>query len=102
MLIAWFFGFVLRDYTGLNNVGSLYSIDDFGDEPFSSVEMQPGDAVLYRGMDLRHGRIKPNPNTWSAHLFLFWVERDGNFKQHAFDAQRLRSELERVGNVPSP
>ena len=76
--------------------------DDFGDEPFSSVEMQPGDAVLYRGMDLRHGRIKPNPNTWSAHLFLFWVERDGNFKQHAFDAQRLRSELERVGNVPSP
>jgi len=32
LLIAWFFGFVLRDYTGLNNVGSLYSIDDFGDE----------------------------------------------------------------------
>ncbi|MGZ4034508.1 MAG: ABC transporter permease, partial [Bacteroidia bacterium] len=32
LLIAWFFGFVLRKYTGLNNVGSLYSIDDFGDE----------------------------------------------------------------------
>lgn len=32
LIIAWFFGFVLRDYTGLNNVGSLYSIDDFGDE----------------------------------------------------------------------
>ncbi len=32
LLIAWFFGFVLRDYTGLNNVGSLYAIDDFGDE----------------------------------------------------------------------
>ncbi|HEY0029502.1 MAG TPA: ABC transporter permease [Bacteroidia bacterium] len=32
LLIAWFFGFVLREYTGLNNVGSLYSIDDFGDE----------------------------------------------------------------------
>lgn len=32
LLIAWFFGFVLRDYTGLNNVGSLYTIDDFGDE----------------------------------------------------------------------
>ena len=73
-------------------------VDDFGDEPFSSVEMQPGDAVLYRGMDLRHGRMQPNPNQWSAHLFLFWVERGGEFAQHAFDEQRLRSELERVSN----
>jgi len=73
--------------------------DNFGVEPYSSVEMQPGDAVLYRGMDLRHGRMQPNPNGWSAHLFLFWVERDGNFKQHAFDEQRLRSELDRVSKL---
>lgn len=72
--------------------------DDFGDEPYSAVEMQPGDAVLYRGIDLRHGRTMPNPNQWSAHLFLFWVERGGMFEQHAFDVQRLRSELDRAGN----
>lgn len=71
--------------------------EDFGDEPFAAVAMQPGDAVLYRGMDLRHGRTQPNPNRWSAHLFLFWVERGGEFRQHAFDVQRLRSEMERVG-----
>ena len=70
--------------------------EDFGDEPYSSVEMQPGDAVLYRGIDLRHGRTRPNPNQWSAHLFLFWVERGGQFAQHAFDAERLKSEMERV------
>lgn len=74
-------------------------VEDFGDEPHSSVEMQPGDAVLYRGMDLRHGRTQPNPNRWSAHLFLFWVERDGPFAQHAFDVERLRSELGRVANL---
>ena len=73
--------------------------DDFGEEHFSSIEMQPGDAVLYRGMDLRHGRVHPNPNQWSAHLFLFWVERNGKFKEHAFDEERLRSELARVSNV---
>lgn len=73
--------------------------DDFGDEPFTAVEMQPGDAVLYRGMDLRHGRMRPNPNRWSAHLFLFWVERGGKFAQHAFDEERLRSELKRVSNL---
>jgi peptide/nickel transport system permease protein len=32
LIIAWVFGFLLRDYTGLNHVGSLFSIDDFGDE----------------------------------------------------------------------
>lgn len=74
-------------------------VEDFGDEPYFSVEMQPGDAVLYRGIDLRHGRMTPNPNQWSAHLFLFWVERGGPFAQHAFDEERLRSELRRVSNL---
>ena len=60
---------------------------------------EPGDAVLYRGIDLRHGRTQPNPNRWSAHLFLFWVERGGPFAQHAFDEERLRSELRRVSNL---
>lgn len=73
--------------------------DDWGDEAFTSVAMQPGDAVLYRGIDLRHGRTRPNPNQWSAHLFLFWVERGGPFAQHAFDEERLRAELKRVSNL---
>jgi len=30
ILIAWFFAFVLSEYTGLNMYGSLYAIDDFG------------------------------------------------------------------------
>ena len=74
-------------------------VEDFGDEPYSAVAMQPGDAVLYRGIDLRHGRTLPNPNQWSAHLFLFWVERGGEFAQHAFDEERLRSELRRMSNL---
>jgi len=74
-------------------------VEDFGDEPYSSIEMQPGDAVLYRGIELRHGRTLPNPNRWSAHLFLFWIERGGEFEQHAFDAERIQSELQRVGNL---
>ena len=73
--------------------------ENFGDEPCSAVEMQPGDAVLYRGMNLRHGRTTPNPNRWSAHVFLFWVERGGEFAQHAFDEQRLKSELQRVSGL---
>ena len=61
--------------------------EDFGDEPFSSIPMEVGDAVLYRGTKHRHGRIHPNPNAWSAHLFLHWVDRDGAYADHAFDRQ---------------
>ena len=62
--------------------------DDFGDEPYASILMNVGDAVLYRGTNHRHGRMTPNPNGWSAHLFLHWVERSGPYSDHAFD-QRL-------------
>jgi hypothetical protein len=59
--------------------------DDFGAHPFSSIAMQIGDAVLYEGVHHRHGRITPNPNAWSAHLFLHFVDRRGPFAEHAFD-----------------
>jgi hypothetical protein len=59
--------------------------DDFGPDDYSSVGMNVGDAVLYRGVHHRHGRITPNPNAWSAHLFLHYVERGGPFADHAFD-----------------
>jgi hypothetical protein len=53
--------------------------ESFEDEAYSSITMRPGDAVLYRGIHRRHGRMQPNPNRWSAHLFLFWVESDGAY-----------------------
>ncbi len=31
ILMAWLFGFILSDYTGLNMTGSLYEVDDFGE-----------------------------------------------------------------------
>lgn len=60
----------------------------FADEEDAvAVEMTPGDAVLYKGVHHHHGRTMPNPNRWSAHLFLHWVERDGAFAGEAFDKQ---------------
>ena len=69
--------------------GPDYLRDSFGDEPFESLPMRPGDAVLYQGVSRRHGRTTPNPNQWSAHLFLHWVDRDGPYRSHAFDAERV-------------
>lgn len=61
--------------------------EDFGQEAFTAIPMEVGDAVLYRGVQHRHGRMTPNPNLWSAHLFLHWVDRDGPYRDHAFDGQ---------------
>lgn len=59
--------------------------DDFEGRPFATLAMQPGDAVIYKGIEVRHGRINPNPNAWSAHIFLHWVERGGRYAGSAFE-----------------
>jgi len=61
--------------------------EEFGDQAYSAIAMEVGDAVLYEGVHHRHGRTRPNPNGWSAHLFLHWVDRDGPYSEHAFDGQ---------------
>jgi len=59
--------------------------DDFGDEPFDSFTMNTGDGLLYRGTGQRHGRLVPNPNRWSAHAFLMWVDAAGEHRDQAFE-----------------
>lgn len=64
---------------------------DFGSEPFSSLAMNAGDGVMYRGVNHRHGRLEPNPNSWSAHLFLHWVDANGPYSGHAFDRAKIEA-----------
>jgi hypothetical protein len=64
-------------------------LPDFGTDRFSTINMDPGDAIFYQGVHYRHGRVVPNPNRWSAHIFLHWVERDGPYKEYAFDKRVL-------------
>jgi hypothetical protein len=58
---------------------------DFGSEAFTSLPMRAGDAVMYRGVNHRHGRVEPNPNRWSAHLFMHWIDANGPYADRAFD-----------------
>ncbi|MEG3165595.1 hypothetical protein U1701_13430 [Sphingomonas sp. PB2P19] len=59
--------------------------EGFDADAFVATEMMPGDGILYQGVHRRHGRVTPNPNGWSAHLFLHWVERGGRYAEFAFD-----------------
>src|SRR5207253_8639312 len=60
---------------------------DFGGDEFVSLPMSAGDAVMYRGVDHKHGRLQPNPNRWSAHLFM-------RSEEHTAEL-RSRGQLER-------
>jgi hypothetical protein len=67
---------------------------DFGSEPKASLAMAVGDAVAYQGVEFRHGRTMPNPNRWSAHLFLHWVDPDGPHRDQAFDGKDIREPVD--------
>lgn len=67
--------------------------EDFVGADYASLSMGVGDGVLYQGVNHRHGRVKPNPNGWSAHLFLHWVDRNGPYADHAFDRRIERSKV---------
>ena len=42
------------------------------------------------GVNHRHGRLDPNPNSYSAHMFLHWVDSSGPYADHAFDRHQYR------------
>ncbi len=59
--------------------------ENHGDAKYHRLTTMPGDAVLYPGYGRRHGRLEPNPNRWSAHIFLHWVDADGPHAKYSFD-----------------
>jgi len=75
---------------GRDRTETLYPLsNDFGAEEFASIGMEVGDAVLYQANHYPHGRVQPNPNRWSAHLFLFFVDQQGPHRGHAFDGEMV-------------
>ena len=63
--------------------------DDFEGDAYKGIMLKPGDAIVYHGVNYRHGRTIPNPNRWSAHIFLHWVDAEGPFKGWAFDKKEF-------------
>jgi hypothetical protein len=86
--LIWPFEIGSRRFT-YEEAGHVRPADTFGEEASRSLMLQPGDAVLYQGCSYRHGRVTPNPNRWSAHLFLHWVDTEGPFRDWAFDKQKM-------------
>ena len=61
--------------------GNVWSIYMAGNK----VDMQVGDAVLYRGMDIEHWREPYTEGQWQAQVFLHYVDANGPYKNEQFD-----------------
>ena len=55
-----------------------------------AVELQPGDGVLYRGMELEHWR-EPYAGVRAAQVFLHYVEQDGAHAEWKYDKREALS-----------
>jgi hypothetical protein len=49
-----------------------------------AVKLNPGDALLYRGIELTHWR-EPYAGTCMAQIFLHYVDQDGPYTEQKFD-----------------
>ena len=54
----------------------------------ASFDLNPGDAVLYHGIEIPHWRGRC-PVEWYVQVFLHWVEREGPHGDEALDRRRL-------------
>ena len=50
-----------------------------------TIELEEGDGLLYAGCVQKHGRPGVYKGDGMAQLFLHYVDKNGNFKHHAYD-----------------
>jgi hypothetical protein len=58
----------------------------------NKVNMQVGDAVLYRGMEVEHWREKYTEGQWQAQVFLHYVDADGPHADQKYDRRKKLGE----------
>jgi hypothetical protein len=56
-------------------------------------ELEPGDAVVYLGCELEHYR-ENFEGDWHAQSFLHYVDKNGPFKEHAYDKKLFNASPE--------
>jgi len=53
----------------------------------NSIDMKPGDAIVYKGCDLKHGRPDPYKGDYHSQVFLHYVDKNGKNKDWIYDSR---------------
>lgn len=61
----------------------------------NKIDMEPGDIVIYRGIDLEHAReeFTPPGDDWHVQAFLHYVDADGPYSNYRYDKRNFIGEL---------
>ena len=71
-----------------NNIWPFYVLHD-GKQPSEAIKLTQtkNDIILYKGVDLWHGR-EALEFDWSSHIFCHWVDiEDEKYKHHVYDGR---------------
>jgi predicted 2-oxoglutarate/Fe(II)-dependent dioxygenase YbiX len=78
--------------TPLEDKSEYEKIDENGLEVYlkneTKINMDVGDAVLYRGCEMYHWREKYKEGKWQAQVFLHYVDADGPNKEWVYDKRK--------------
>lgn len=69
------------------NVWSIYMGKNKDKSNSTKIDMNVGDAVLYRGCDIWHWREKYNEGKWQAQVFLHYVNQNGPYAAWKYDGR---------------
>lgn len=81
------------------NVWAIYMGDDENKSNPAKIEMNVGDAVLYKGMEKYHWRETYSEGKWQAQVFLHYVDKNGKYADWKFDKRKNLGELKTNNNV---
>lgn len=63
------------------------STDDTIENDIGEILMNPGDMVIYRGMEINHWRKPYTQGKWQCQVFLHYVDADGPHKDLKYDGR---------------
>jgi len=68
----------------------------YNDNPVSTIILNPGDAVVYKGIEVDHWRDKLQDNAISVQFMLHYVDANGPFSDYKYDKRLNLGTYERV------
>jgi hypothetical protein len=71
----------------LNSDGITWPLYLNGPKGVSEIQLNPGDALLYRGIEVEHWR-ESFPGENQVKLFMFYVEQGGSYDEWKFDKRK--------------
>jgi hypothetical protein len=84
------------------DVWSIYMGDNEDKSNGTKIEMDVGDAVMYRGMDKWHWREPYFEGKWQAQVFLHYVDQNGPHAEWKYDKRESLGLSKTINNVSQP